>query len=202
MDKSGWGYASDALRCLNWCLTKGASISGAAEAVRQVWVPLNALCPIIWQSAVAARPRSACLLSCSTATLAIGSTAASHLPTCPLDPAVNSWGANLGKLDIEAWSDAKSPPGVFGDMQELLQNDTVVRTHLFVTASGNDGRQLAPQQSGGTYFFVPAQLQAESILTVGATGARPFPAGQGWQPGIVGWRNAVPAGLHSTAVCP
>ena len=71
-----------------------------------------------------------------------------------------------------------------------------------VTASGNDGRQLAPQQSGGTYFFVPAQLQAESILTVGATGARPFPAGQGWQPGIVGWRNAVPAGLHSTAVCP
>lgn len=58
MDKSGWGYASDALRCLNWCLTKGASISGAAEAVRQVWVPLNALCPIIWQSAVAARPRS------------------------------------------------------------------------------------------------------------------------------------------------
>ncbi|KAI7837817.1 hypothetical protein COHA_008305 [Chlorella ohadii] len=109
MDKSGWGYASDALRCLNWCLSKGASIS------------------------------------------------------------VNSWGANLGKLDIEAWSDAKSPPGVFGDMQELLQSDTVVRTHLFVTASGNDGRQLAPRQSSGTYFFVPAQLQAESILTVGAT---------------------------------
>lgn len=29
MDAAGWGRASDALRCLNWCLSRNAAVSGA-----------------------------------------------------------------------------------------------------------------------------------------------------------------------------
>jgi hypothetical protein len=112
MDKSGFGYASDALRCLNWCLQRNASIS------------------------------------------------------------VNSWGANIGTATIQSYSDFASQQGVFQDMQNLLQTATVAHNHLFVTSAGNGGRQLAAQGGSSGYFFVPSQLQADSVLTVGATGAR------------------------------
>ena len=92
---------------------------------------------------------------------------------CPptRSPAVNSWGTDIGKLDVSTYSDFASKPGVFKDMQDVLQNATVVKRHLFVTASGNSARLLVPRQDSSSYFFMPAQLQADSILTVGATGA-------------------------------
>lgn len=88
----------------------------------------------------------------------------------PHAPAVNAWGVNIGNISLANWADGLgSPAGVFQDLKQRLAD--AGRSHLFVTAAGNAGQQLAPQSNDSSFFYLPAQLGADNQLTVGATGA-------------------------------
>lgn len=89
----------------------------------------------------------------------------------------------LGSLDPSATA--------FYLIRQLLQDWG--RSHLFVTAAGNDRQLLNPQGLLlDEYYFLPAQLNLSNMLVVGATGEHWVPAPTGVWPrsGPPGWQRS------------
>jgi hypothetical protein len=78
---------------------------------------------------------------------------------------VASWGTNIGNM---AWEGPGTPGELYWRFKQVLQKQG--NNHLLVAAAGNQGRPLLPQPQCGPFFFMPAQLQLDNMLVVGASG--------------------------------
>lgn len=76
-----------------------------------------------------------------------------------------SWGTNIGNM---AWEGPGTPGELYWRFKEALQKQG--NNHLLVAAAGNQGRPLLPQPQCSPFFFMPAQLQLDNMLVVGASG--------------------------------
>ena len=98
-------------------------------------------------------------------------------------PAVNAWGADVGGGD--PWQDTTGLAASFRGIAETLQK--AGSSHLFVTAAGNQARQLRHQWDDsdpqGDFYFLPAQLHLDNMLVVAATGGCCGWAGASGRPG-------------------
>ncbi|KAL4423273.1 hypothetical protein ABPG77_004542 [Micractinium sp. CCAP 211/92] len=84
---------------------------------------------------------------------------------------VNAWGANIGKDQWNLSLPLLDPNRAFALIANLLNSGD--NNHLFVAAAGNDQQQLVQPGLLNTllnpYFFLPAQLNLNNMLVVGAS---------------------------------
>lgn len=86
---------------------------------------------------------------------------------------VNAWGANIGAAKYDLSLPLLDPNRAFALIASLL--NTGDDNHLFIAAAGNDQQRLVPPGLLDTllgtnpYNFLPAQLNVDNILVVGAS---------------------------------
>lgn len=113
----------------------------------------------------------------------------------PPTAAVNAWGANIGAAKYDLSLPLLDPNRAFALIASLL--NTGDDNHLFIAAAGNDQQRLVPPGLLDTllgtnpYNFLPAQLNVDNILVVGASGV--CVGAGGWGGGGTLWSRSARA---------